>query len=255
MAFLKEFNIFIKGIFYWICSFVGASFFLFVFGLEKVVIFGKALFLPLPSENSFSVQIFSRIRLDLLPDGVELVVTNPLDALIAQVLLSILLGFFLTIPLFLYRLVLYLEPALLPREKKVVLWSLFPFVFLFVSGSMFSYYFLIPATFKILYPYATIIGVVPYFSVNEFIQYIFGLMIGVGIMFLLPLFMIVLSYLRIISAEFWINKWRFALIFFLILCAIITPDGTAISMVILFVPLVGLYFIGCFFARKCSIIT
>ena len=80
-------------------------------------------------------------------------------------------------------------------------------------------------------------------------------MIGVGTMFLLPLFMILLSYLRIISAEFWINKWRFALIFFLVLCAIITPDGTAISMIILFVPLVGLYFVGCFFAKKCSIIT
>lgn len=167
--------------------------------------------------------------------------------------LSVIFGFLLTIPLFLYRIILYLEPALLPREKKVVLWSLLPFVSLFASGCLFSYYFLIPSTFKILYPYATSIGAVPYFSVDEFVQYIFGLMIGVGLMFLLPLFMILLSYLGIISAEFWVNKWRFALIFFLVLCAIITPDGTAISMIILFVPLVMLYFAGCF-CKKCSII-
>jgi sec-independent protein translocase protein TatC len=252
MTLFEELIIFIKSIFYWICYFIGFSFFFFIFGLKKVVIFGQNYFLPLPTKNSFSVQVFNKIRYDLLPPGVQLVVTNPISAFVSQILLSMLLSFLLTTPLFIYKIIMYLQPALLPREKKVVLWSLLPFAFLFFTGSAFSYFFLIPATFKILYPYATVINAIPFFSIDEFIYYVFVLMIAVGVMFLLPLFMILLSFVGIIKADFWRKNWRYALLFFLVLSAIITPDGTGITMVMLFLPLTALYFAGYVFANKLS---
>lgn len=252
MTFLEEFKIFIKNIMHWIYSLIIFSFLFFVFGLKEIVIFGKNYFLPLPTENSFSVQVFNKVKHDLLPPDVQLVVTNPMSAFVCQILLSILLSFLLTIPFFIYKIILYLQPALLPHEKKAVIWSLLPFALLFFAGSLFSYFFLIPATFKILYPYATIMGVLPFFSLNEFIYYVFSLMIAVGLMFLLPLFMILLSFVGVIKAEFWRRRWRHACLFFLILSAIITPDGTGITMAMLFIPLMALYFIGYFFANKLS---
>jgi sec-independent protein translocase protein TatC len=250
MALLKELKIFIKHILYWIFSFIGFSFFFFLFGLEEVTIFGKNYFLPLPSENSFSVQVFNKIQYDLLPPGVRLVVTNPMSAFISQILLSMLLSFLLTTPFFIYKIITYLRPALLLHERKAVLWSLLPIVFLFFLGSMFSYFFLIPATFKILYPYATSIGAVPFFSIDEFIHYVFGLMFAVGLMFLFPIFMVLLSFTGIIRADFWRRNWRYALLFFLISSAIITPDGTGITMMMLFIPEAVLYFAGYVFANK-----
>ncbi len=268
MNFLAEFKIFVNNILYWIYSFVGFSLFFFIFGSKDVMIFGRSLYLPLPSENSFSlffgrslylpllsensfsVQVFNRIRQDLLPSNVQLVVTNPISAFAAQISLSLLLGFLFTTPLLIYKIITYIHPALLPREKRAVLWSIPVFVFLFFAGCLFSYYFLIPETFKILYPFATSMGVVPFFSIDKFIQYVSGLMIGIGLMFLLPLFVILLSFLGIINADFWIKKWRFAVMFFLILSAIITPD--VIAMIALFIPLIGLYLAGCFFAKKFS---
>ena len=234
MTFLEEFKIFIKNILHWIYSLISFSFFFFLF----------------PTPKSFSVQVFNQIRQDLLPPGVQLVVTNPMSAFVLQILISILLSFLLNIPFLIYKIILYLRPALLPHEKKAVLWSLLPFVVLFFAGCLFSYFFLIPATFKILYPYATAMGILPFFSLDEFIYYVFSLMIGVGLMFLLPLFMILLSFMGIISPEFWKRKWRHALLFFLISSAIITPDGTGITMALLFVPLAALYFAGYFFADK-----
>lgn len=252
MAPLEELRILIKTILHWIYSFVGFSFVFFILGLQKVAIFGKNYFLPLPTENSFSVQIFNKIRHDLLPPGVQLITTNPMSGFAAQISLSLLLSFLLTTPFLIYKIITYIHPALLPREKKAVFWSLLPTAILFFSGCMFSYYFLIPATFKVLYPFATAMGAIPFFSVDEFIRYVFGLMIGVGIIFLLPLFMILLSFLGIIKAGFWIRKWRFALLFFLVFSAIITPDGSGITMFMLFVPLSALYFAGCFCAKKLS---
>ncbi len=252
MTLLAELKTFLKHILHWIYCLVGFSVFFFSFGLHDVALFGKSYFLPLPSTNSFSVQVFNRIRHDLLPPDVPLIVTNPMSAFLAQLMLSVLLAFLLTIPLLLYRIILYLRPALLPHENKAVLWSLLPFTFLFLSGSAFSYFFLTPATFKVLYPYATTIGVVPFFSLNEFISYVFSLAVSTGIMFLLPLFMALLSLLGIVQPEFWKDRWRQALLFFLILSAVVTPDGTGVTMAILFLPLTLLYVVGYIFANKLS---
>jgi sec-independent protein translocase protein TatC len=268
MNLFEESKIFIKNILHWIYFFVGSSFFFFLFGLKKMMIFGKVLFLPLPSrdaysllfgknfhfqffsDNSLTIQIFNKIKFDLLPPNVQLIATNPVSAFISQIYLSVLLGFLLTIPFFFYKITVYLNPALLPREKKAVIWSLLSFVFLFFSGAMFSYLFLIPETFNILYPFTTSMGVVPFFSISEFIQYVFGLMIGVGVMFLLPIFMILFSFLGIIKADFWVTKWRFGVMFLLILSAIIAPD--VITMIMLFIPLLSLYLVSCYFSKKFS---
>lgn len=244
MTLLQELKIFVKNILHWIYAFAGFSFFFFVFGLEDLVILGRTYIVPLPTQNSFSIQVFNIVKEDLLPSGVQLVVTNPMSAFVSQVSLSLLLGFVATLPFFIYKIILYIQPALLPQERRAVLWSLLPFVFLFISGAIFSYYFLIPATFKTLYPYATLIGAVPLFSIDEFIYYVCGLMVAVGLMFLLPLFMILLSIMGIVEPSFWKEKWRYAILFFLILSAIITPDGTGITMIMLFFPLAMLYFLG-----------
>lgn len=253
MNLLNELHIFIKSVFYWICAFCASSVFFFVFGMKDVVMWGKKYTLLLPTANSFTVQIFNKISHDLLPANVQLIATNPMSAFVSQAKFSMLLGFMVTFPIFIYEIILYIQPALLPREKKVVRWSVIPFVCLFFSGALFSYFFLIPASFRVLYPYATVMGANPLFSLDEFIYYIVGLMVSIGLMFLLPLFMILLSFLRIIKPTFWREKWRHALLFFLILSAIITPDGSGITMFMLFLPLVALYFTGCSFARRATL--
>ena len=204
----------------------------------------------MPSDNSFSAMVFNAAREDLLPPSVELITTNPMSAFMSQITLSILLSFLATAPFFIYRIIKYLYPALHSHEKRAVLLSLLPLLFLFFSGSAFSYFFPIPTTFKTLYPYAENIGAAQFFSIDEFVYYVFGLMVAVGMMFLLPIFMVLLSFTKIIKADFWKKRWKYAFLFFLIASAIITPDGTGMTMVMLFVPLIVLYFIGYIFARK-----
>jgi sec-independent protein translocase protein TatC len=230
----------------------GLSSFFFVFGMHELIIFEKHYFLPTPYGDSLSVQVFNKVRQDLLPASVELMVTNPMSAFVSQVSFSLLLAFLVMIPFFIYKIILYLQPALHPQEKKALLWAFLPFVFLFFFGCAFSYLFLIPATFKVLYPFATSIGAVTLFSLDEFVYYVSSLMVAVGVMFLLPLFMILLSMIGVVKAEFWQSKWRHAVLFFLLASAIITPDGTGITMAILFLPLALLYFAGYFFAKKLS---
>jgi sec-independent protein translocase protein TatC len=231
---------------------VGFSFFFFVFGLNEVVLFGRTYLLPLPTGDSISVQVFNQISIDVLPENVQLLVTNPMSGFLSQMSLAMFLAFLATIPLFVYKLTTYLLPALHPHEKRVFIWILWPTIFLFFSGCAFSYYFLVPATFSVLYPFATMIGAATYFALDEFIYFVFSLTFYVGLMFLLPLYMIALSVMHIVKADKWLQLWRHAILGFLLLSALITPDGTGITMAMLFIPLAILYFAGYYFAKKLS---
>lgn len=250
MGLIEEIKEFVKGILSWIYVFVGFLFFFFSFGLKEIEILGKSLWFPLPTAHSFSSQFFKLIQERLLPSGVQLIVTNPLSAFLAQIMASLLLSFVLTLPFLLYKIMKYLLPALFKKEKKIILLILFPVILLFFTGCLFSYFFLIPVTFKILYSFATNIEAIPFFSVNEFVSLVFGLTLAVGVMFLLPVFMSLLNLLGVTNLSFWKKNWKYAFLIFLIFSAIITPDGTGITMIMLFVPLMGLYLLGMIIKRK-----
>ena len=228
MPFLTELKIFITNLLAWLGGW-------FVLAL---------VFFVWPFNNSLAVQTLSKIKIDLLPTNVQLIVTNPLSAFLTQMIIALLLAFIFTLPIFLYGLIRYLAPALVGRERRALGQVLLPSFLLFLGGCLFAYLFLIPATLKILYPYATDIGVTPFFALNEFVTLVFSLMIATGALFLLPVFMFLLSWAGLIRASFWRQHWRYAFLFFLIFSAIITPDGTGITMAMLCLPLMGLYLLG-----------
>ena len=244
---LKELG---KSILAWFYVFLILSGIAFTVGLKKITFLNRDILFPLPTINSFSVKFFEIIQKDLLPNGVDLIVTNPLSAFLAQISVSVFLAFIITFPLLLYRIVGYISPALYNKEKKAFLKILFPSFLLFIIGSLFAYFVLIPPTFKILYSYTSAMGAIPFFSVREFVSSVFVLIFVVGVLFLLPIFMLLLTKLGIIKANFWKKNWRYAISIFLIFSAIITPDGTGITMLLLSIPLAILYFIGVVISRR-----
>lgn len=264
MAFLNELQIFGKKILSWLWLFLAAFGFFFAFGIKKIIInfqfpiFNKfsisnfQLPIPWPSYNSISALFFKKIQADLLIKEMELIVINPLDALWAQIGISLFLAFIITLPFLLYKIASYFSSALFKKEKRAIFKALVPSVVLFIIGCLFAYYFLIPITFKFLYSYVLAVGAKPFFVVNQFISLVLIMTIVVGMVFLLPVFMILLSYLGIVKPDVWKKNWRYAIFIFLILAAIITPDGTGITMVLLALPLTALYFLGYVGSKRLS---
>ena len=244
MTLLQELKIFIKNIAPWLYSLIGFSLFFSIFGLHKVAIYSRDFILPVFSGDSFSVQAFKIIARDFLPSGVQLIVTNPWSGFTAQLEIAVILAFIVTLPFLMYKVIKYLSPALFEHEKKAIFKSVVMFTGLFMLGCIFAYYFMIPLTFKFMYPFASSLGIVTFFSLDAFMSWVIAILITTGVIFLLPVFMIVLSSLGIVSPEFWRKKWRFAFLCLLIFSAIITPDQTGVTMVLLFAPLAVLYMLG-----------
>jgi sec-independent protein translocase protein TatC len=243
---LKELrNVFLPWLWVWLLL----SFFFFGFGFQKIKISGLPIYYPSPSLNSISAYFLKRAQKDLLPEGVKIVTLDPLNVFLSLVFISILLAFLISFPFFLYKLIKYLNPALYPKEKKTIFKILIPTTFLFIAGCIFSYFLIIPITFKLLYAFAITIGAEPFFKITDFISLVLGLMVVVGIIFLLPIFMVLLSHFGIVNEGFWRKNWRYAVFSFLVFSAIITPDGTGITMMLLSLPMTALYLLGMILAK------
>lgn len=173
-----------------------------------------------------------------------MIAINPLSAFLAQIIIALFLALIAGFPFFLYNFIKYLSPVFTQQEKNKIIKALIPSFFLFIIGCLFSYFFIIPTTLKVLYGFPIIMGVTPFFVINEFIFFILGLMLVNGIMFLLPVFMVLLSWPGIVKKDFWKSNWRYAIFVFLIFSAIVTPDGSGITMLIFSIPLSCLYFLG-----------
>jgi sec-independent protein translocase protein TatC len=247
---LEELTLFAKSLLHWLYAFIGSTLFFFAFGLHAVTLYGRNFILPVFSEDSFSVQLFKIMQHDFMPTGVTLIVTNPMSAFIVQLEIALTLAFVVVSPLLLYKITKYISPALFEHEKKAIFKALTLSSALFISGCLFAYYYMIPLTFKFMYPFTIALEVTPFFTLDAFMSWVIGILLATGITFLLPVFMVALSYVGIVSPEYWKSKWRYAFVFLLIFSAVITPDQTGITMLLLFIPLVALYIAGALLAGR-----
>lgn len=244
---IKDLKIYLMS---YILSFLIIAFAIFTIGFSKAEILGYHFYLPVVSSDSIAVIFFNMVKTDLVPEGVSLIATSPTSAFISQTLIAIIGAFIITFPYLLYRIFQFLSPALYKKERRTVFKILLPSTVLFLGGVVFSYIYLIPPTFKVLYSFNVILEVTPFFAVSEFISWTMSLMFMTGFMFLLPVFMYILSWLRFISPGVWLKSWRIALAVFLVVSAIITPDGSGVTMLLLSLPMMTLYIIGAGLSRN-----
>ena len=214
-------------------------------GVTVINFNGYGLFILYPDTyNSLSVQAISQLKNDLLPNNVSLIQTTPGQAFTAQVYVAIIIGFVGSLPVILGELFAFLNPALHYSEKKVIKKIVLPTISLFVIGCLFSYYVAIPYTLDFLYEYGQAIGVLTYFEITPFIFFVVNILLIFGFAFQLPIVMWALTKTRIINTNFWNDNLRYVAIFLVILGAIITPDGSGITMWFVVGPLILLYVIG-----------
>jgi sec-independent protein translocase protein TatC len=202
------------------------------------------LIFSFPFSNPISKAFFQHLKEKFVPKGVELVVLSPTTAFLTQIELSLFLGFVLTLPYLLLKIFDFILPALTPPEKKILFFFFPLLLILFFLGFFFGYFFLIPFTFKLLYFFALSLRAFPFFEMGQFFILVLGLMVASGILFLTPIFMLFLTRLGLVPSEFWIKKWQIAFFVFILISAIITPDGSGVTQLILSFVLTGLYFLG-----------
>ena len=154
--------------------------------------------------------------------------------------LAITIGAVLSSPVWLYQVWAFFVPALTRRELKYGLGFFLTAVPLFIAGCV-AGWLLVPHIVALLTGFApsqdsAIIQAKTYFD------FIMKLVLAVGVAFVLPVFLVLLNVVGVVSARSIIASWRWALILIALFTAIATPSADVLSMFVLAVPMVGLYF-------------
>lgn len=213
-------------------------------------LFLAIFFLTFPSSQSITERIFEKISLDLIPYYAELVSLSIWSSAVSLIQISLVLGLICVLPWFFLTIFRYLSPGLYGRERYILIKIVIPSFILFISGALFAYKFLIPPTFSIMYSFAERLQIKPLIDVGDFVSTVIMLMVASGVIFLLPIGMLALNAMGIVDKTVWETHWRQVLLAFFIFSAVITPDGTGITMLILVTPMILLYIGGWFLSRK-----
>ncbi len=225
------------------------SFFCFTFDIRNGDIGGISVPYPYPDILSpIATKVFVRMSHDLLPPDARLVALTPWAAVMIQFQISMMLGVSLGMPMIVNEIARFLGPALRIREKQIILRLALPSSILFVLGALFAYLFILPFSIEFLYQFANAMGIEQLFTVDKFVSFVLMMTFAFGVVVELPVIIVGLSSLGIVSPEFWTRNWRWAALISMIFAAVITPDGTGVTMMMIAAPMMALYFSGCVIA-------
>ena len=185
--------------------------------------------------------IFARLTADI-PGG-TLIYTEPGEAFFLYIKMAAVAGVLLSSPYVMYQVWLFIAPGLYANEKKLAV----PFVFfattLFIGGAAFSHYLLFPAAWAFFASFSDeslqfTPRIAPVWSLYV------KLLLAMGIVFQLPMLMFVLARFGVVTAKFLITNFKYAVLIFFVVAAVITPDGSLVPQVIMAGSMVVLYIVS-----------
>jgi sec-independent protein translocase protein TatC len=177
----------------------------------------------------------------------NLVQIAPMDAFqIMWIKTPILVAIFVASPWILYQVWAFIAPGLYKKERG---WA-GPFVIcsagLFVLGGMFGYFVAFPFGLAFLLGLGTSGNVKPMVSMVEYFDLFVNAMLGIGLVFELPILVFFLTLLRITTPGFLMRNSRYAILIITIIAAIVTPTPDVFNLMLFAVPMCILYFLGIF---------
>lgn len=184
----------------------------------------------------------------LAPLGQPAVFLAPADAFLVTFKLNLVLGALAASPVIAWHAASFLSPALKQRERRGAALAATAGLLSFIAGAWFAIRFLLPAMMGFLMSFATD-RLVPQIAADRYFGFVVWTAAGCGVAAEFPVVTAGLSAAGLItSATLW-RHWRPAVLGCLVVAAVVTPSPDVATMVMLAVPLVGLYALGALSAR------
>jgi sec-independent protein translocase protein TatC len=192
--------------------------------------------------------IVNPMRDALRASGLEdrLYYTSPQGYVSLLINLGLYLGIALAMPVVLYQVWQFVAPGLYKHERRAVVGFIFSSMILFLCGIAFGYFIMLPQVLTFLIHFASTGPIKPLISVNEYFDLILVVLLGLGVIFELPVLIFILSMFGIVTPKFLMRNFRYAMLLITIVAAVVTPTPDANTMLIFMAPMVVLYFVGVF---------
>jgi sec-independent protein translocase protein TatC len=221
-------------------------FFIVIFNYSEFLL--KGLTFPMRNELVFKLK---PPYVDFVPKATKalnLVFLEPAEAFWMHIKLSMIAAFFLSIPVILAQIWMFISPGLRSNEKKHVL----PFVtagtVLFVCGMAFCFFIVLPFALGFLLTYKTE-SLTAMISIGNYVDFTLKFLLAFGLIFELPIAILFLAKLGIVTPEKLAKSRKYAIVIAFIASGILTPTPDAFNQTLMAVPMIVLYEIGILAAK------
>jgi sec-independent protein translocase protein TatC len=162
--------------------------------------------------------------------------------------IGLIAGLMLVFPFVMYQVWKFLSPGLLPKERQYVGYFVFFSTIFFGIGVLFCYTVLLPVAIPFLLSYKTE-NLVAIIRIGDYIDFVLKFLLASGVVFELPLVIVLLSRLGVVNPDTLAKYRKFAFLGAFIIGAILTPTPDVFNQTILSIPIYLLYEIGILAAR------
>jgi sec-independent protein translocase protein TatC len=186
---------------------------------------------------AFTPQIFNILN---APYGKKPILIEPTEGITVYFRIALTGGLVLTMPYLIYHVLMFILPGLETDEKRYVAWGVPAATLLFLIGVAFSWFLLIPTAINFLSTWQTDIFE-PQWQAKKYIPFVTSLIFWIGVSFETPLIIFIMAKLGLVTPQFLIKQWRFAVVIIAIIAALITPTVDPFNMALVMFPLILLY--------------
>jgi len=174
----------------------------------------------------------------------KLYFTSPAGYVGLYINLGLYLGVVIAMPWVLYQVWLFVAPGLYRQERRATVSFIFSAMILFLAGIAVGYFGLLPLVLTKVIGFSAGGPISPWISVSDYFDTILVVLVGLGVIFEMPVVVFILSIFNIVTPKFLLRNFRYAMLAITILAAIVTPSPDATTMLIFMAPMIVLYFIS-----------
>lgn len=220
--------------------------------LYAVIAIGIAFLVLVPFSNEVYA-LLAKPLLDVLPKGASMIATEVASPFLTPIRLTLAVAMVVAMPVVLYQIWAFVAPGLYRHEKRIVVPLLFSSIALFYGGMAFAYFIVFPVAFG-FFAQSAPSGVVMMTDIKSYLDFVFSMFFAFGIAFEVPVAVVILSVMRIVDPEVLAQKRSYVVLGAFIVAAVLTPPDV-FSQFLLAVPMIILFEVGLFFARRLRAIT
>lgn len=180
-------------------------------------------------------------------NNIDFIYISPSELFLVYIKVSLVAGIVVSSPIIFYEIWVFLKPGLEKKERRYMLASLFGGAFFFILGVIFCYTVVLPMVLKFFLS-LTMEGIQPMISIGNYISFIATTLLSFGIVFEMPILVLILSKFGLITSEFLKNNRKYIILIIFIVAAILTPPDV-ISQLLLAAPMLILYELSIFIAK------